>query len=117
MKRNKVGKLIAIMTLNMCLLLGCAKTPQTEEKNGIAYETEQQDEAIKNMIKSEKTKSSAKNGEHCTKTIGSGNNVINIDAVVSAPEQNTVAVKNAEPDPEALNTDVCMEILMGEKII
>lgn len=115
MKRNKAGKLIAIMTLNMCLLLGCAEAPQTEEKNGIAYETEQQDEAIQDMIKNETTESGVKDGEHCKKTIGSGNNVINIDAVVSAPEQNTVAVKTAEPDPEALNTDVCMEILMGGK--
>ena len=55
MKRNKAGKLIAIMTLNMCLLLGCAEAPQTEEKNGIVYETEQKDEAIQDMIKKDTT--------------------------------------------------------------
>lgn len=122
MKKNVRKKNISfaalICGLIICILCGCAKTPNVREENGINYAVSKSDESITNIIENdtenEKEYLVESEGENkCVCRIGNSDNVINIDAVVSGLNVETISLKQAEPFPNAINKTNVIDIFFG----
>lgn len=104
----------------MCILCGCADTPDARDENGISYALDEGDERIKNIIENDTENENAYLAESseenkCVCRIGNSDNVINIDAVVSGLNVKTISLKKAEPFPNAINKDNVVDMFFGSE--
>lgn len=99
-------------------LCGCAETPNVSDENGINYAVSESDEIITNIIKNDTKNENGylveSEGENkCVYHIGSSDSVINIDAVVSGLNVETISLKQAEPFPNAIDKENVIDIFFG----
>lgn len=121
MKKNVRKKSILFVTI-ICVLIiymcGCAKTPNVREENGINYAVSESDEIITNIIENDTKNENeylVESGREtkCVCHIGNSDNVINIDAVVSGLNVETISPEQAEPFPNAIDKENVIEIFFG----
>lgn len=116
---KKISKIVVTTAMGIvCILSGCAKTPNVREENGIHYAVSESDESITNIIENdtenEKEYLVESEGENkCVCRIGNSDHVINIDAVVSGLNVETISLKQVEPFPDAINKTNVIDVFFG----
>ncbi len=114
MKKRFRGDILLIAA--MCILSGCAKAPEAEEKNGIHYALNESDESIMNIIENDTENVDLKKGvdeNKCVCSIGDLDNVMNINAMIDGADLETISISTAEPFPDAVNVEKVIDILFG----
>lgn len=116
MKKDIRGNILLVAV--MCMLSGCAKTPEAEEENGIRYAFNENDESIRNMIENDTENvywKESEEGNKCVCSIGDSGHVMNINAVIDGVNLKTISTETAEPFPDAVNVDKVIDLLFGGK--
>lgn len=118
MALTMVMKKIVIFGMVMYALCGCANAPNAKNENGISYAVNESDERIKNIIENELVKDNiyiekSQEDDRYVCRIGDSDNAVNIDAIVSGLNVETISIEKAEPYPNAVNRDSVVDIFFG----
>lgn len=118
--KKSVIKSSILFAMVVCILGGCAETPDVSEENGINYAISESDESIMEIIKNDAKNENAyltesEDGNKCVCRIGNSDNAINIDAIVDGLNVETISIKNAEPFPDAINKEKVVDIFFGRE--
>lgn len=113
MKRNK---LILLVSLS-CLLMGCAKEPEVISENGISYAVNEKNSAIEEIVneKLEENENSEISEEpyDCVRSIGDGDNIIKIDAIVENVGKKNIELVTVSPYADMFNKEKITEIFFS----
>lgn len=84
MKKGIRGNILLVAA--MCILSGCAETPEVVEENGIHYALNENDESIMNIIENDTEKdvylTASEDENKCVCRIGDLDNVMDINAII-----------------------------------
>lgn len=122
-RRGRRRACIAILAAS-CILCGCAKAPDARSENGVDFAESETDKEIAAMIENEGSDDgggmdeesylvSGEDGDRCVCDIGTGDNVIHIDAPVSGLDVDKISPIEVLPFPEAVHKDAAIDILFG----
>ncbi len=115
MKKGIRGNILLVAA--MCILSGCAETPEVVEENGIHYALNENDESIMNIIENDTEKdvylTASEDENKCVCRIGDLDNVMDINAIIDGGNLETISTRTAEPFPDAVNVEKVIDILFG----
>lgn len=113
--------IIGQLVVTAFLLAGCASAPDTQDSNGIKQAKGKAEENISDVISNEKVSSDSElvqydflseteNGYVCKVDIGSGDNVLHIDAPIENTGVSDIVSLKVKPLDEDMDRDKVIEV-------